>query len=895
MGTVYVSFDEVLDRRVAIKVLNASEETAHRRVLREAKAMAQLSHPHVVQVFEVGREEGRDFIAMEYVDGPSLDDWQFDAVHSWQEVLAVYQQAGEGLAAAHAAGIVHRDFKPHNVLLRVKDGIVQAKVADFGIARNDELVDSADLDGGRVAALGRNVETAGPRGSPAYMAPEQFTDATITAAADQYSFCVALWEALHGRRPFQADGMALQLQLALDGRPHDPPSGTHVPNWIRMVLSRGLAPEAADRHASMTALLTALDRDPGRNRRRWVAGLGVVVAAGALAWSWPTPEQPCSGAAAKLEEVWNDVRREAIGRAFAATQVPYADTTWDSLRAKLDVYAQDWVAMHTDACQATTVRGEQSSESLDLRMECLHRAHVQLDIVTGMLENADERVVREAGDLLNVLDAVEQCGDVARLRAERVPPRPENASRVDALRTKVARARAEIQIGRYQDGETLLLEAREESSDLEYLPLSIEIDLELGFVYRPLSRPTESLEAYRRALRASTRLLDRTSMFRATVGLMYVTGHLQRDPDGALPYLELAMGLAHGNSERRSSLLRIQGLLAEGRGQLAEAESFHREALEVHDELPQRDPKITIRLRVSLANVLVMQDRPEEAQSHYDRALATVAEHLGETHPHGIAILSNLGALYGRSGRHEQARDTFARALSAYEALYGPDSRYVGMSQVNLARAHEDLGDYERAIELASASRQTYVRVMGPKSRGAGGATSVLASSYRALGRLDQAEASYRDAIEIMKDTQDRRPLAQAYSGLGWTLNMQSRFEAAMTAFESAMENAPDDAFRQRTRVGLGTAQVELGRFDDALPILKAAWTTMETNAGSLRRVNAFSLAQASWETSNDPAVRGRALDLARIAASEAAEDDEQAIAAAAKAWLDEREPDPPQ
>jgi WD40 repeat protein/predicted Ser/Thr protein kinase len=284
MGVVYVAYDEQLDRRVAVKLLRntvASSE-AQVRLEREAQAMARLSHPNVVTVHEVGRHDGQVFMAMEFVDGEDLRQWLTRSKRDWREVVAVFLQAGEGLAAAHEAGIVHRDFKPDNVLVG-NDGRV--RVADFGLANSVNTVagpvDPSLSDSQR--RLGVALTRPGAvMGTPAYMPPEQFRGAATDAQADQFSFCVALWEGLYGARPFKGKTL-LELSMAVAaGEVIEPPQDSAVPTWLRAVMLRALAAEPSARWGSMREMLDVLARDPEARRRRIALVLGFSLAGLAL-------------------------------------------------------------------------------------------------------------------------------------------------------------------------------------------------------------------------------------------------------------------------------------------------------------------------------------------------------------------------------------------------------------------------------------------------------------------------------------------------------------------------------------------------------------------------------------------------------------------------------------
>jgi eukaryotic-like serine/threonine-protein kinase len=245
LGVVYAAHDPELDREVAIKLLRTGDGE---RLRREARAMAKLAHANVVPVYEVGAHDGRVFIAMELVDGRTLRRWVADARPDWRRIVAAYVDAGRGLVAAHAAGIVHRDFKPDNVMI---GGDGRARVTDFGLAH----------------------EASASAGTPAYMAPEQHAGRELTPAADQFAFCVALYEALWGARPFTGDDLYAAKTV---GGIAEPPAESPVPRRIWLAIRRGLASRPGDRWPSLDALLAVIAAAPRRRVLRWVV-IGVVV------------------------------------------------------------------------------------------------------------------------------------------------------------------------------------------------------------------------------------------------------------------------------------------------------------------------------------------------------------------------------------------------------------------------------------------------------------------------------------------------------------------------------------------------------------------------------------------------------------------------------------------
>jgi serine/threonine protein kinase len=264
MGMVYAAYDPDLDRKVAIKLLHVgASETASEgesRLLREGQALARLQHPNVIAVHDVGTFQGQVFVAMEFVDGLTLRQWLQASPRGWREIAAVFSAAGHGLAAAHAAGLVHRDFKPENVLVGL-DGRV--RVLDFGLAR---IEISEAPEGAERNAAGSLTLTGAFLGTPAYMAPEQYARGTTDARTDQFSFCVTLYEALFGQRPFHGTTIA-ELELEVK-RPPSPPSRMDIPDWLRLLVLRGLSANPEARFLSMEELLFALDADPESLARR---------------------------------------------------------------------------------------------------------------------------------------------------------------------------------------------------------------------------------------------------------------------------------------------------------------------------------------------------------------------------------------------------------------------------------------------------------------------------------------------------------------------------------------------------------------------------------------------------------------------------------------------------
>ncbi len=291
MGVIYRARDPKLEREVALKLVRTEmldDQVESSRLLREAQALAQLSHPNVVQVHEVGEAEGQTFIAMELVEGIPLDKWlQQEPLLGWKDCLRAYLQAGAGLAAAHAEGLVHRDFKPGNAIIDRKG---QVRVLDFGLARQATVTaieehenTSTETDAKDTKLDTLVTQTGAVLGTPAYMPLEQFHGRPADARSDQFSFCVALYEALYRERPFDGRTVAALEASVEAGRVRPAPKTTAVPVKLWQVLERGLATKPQDRWPSMEALLAELQRFVIPRTTRWWAVSMAVVGLGLLA------------------------------------------------------------------------------------------------------------------------------------------------------------------------------------------------------------------------------------------------------------------------------------------------------------------------------------------------------------------------------------------------------------------------------------------------------------------------------------------------------------------------------------------------------------------------------------------------------------------------------------
>ncbi|MDQ3263763.1 MAG: serine/threonine-protein kinase [Myxococcota bacterium] len=525
MGVVFRAYDKELDRAVALKVLHQSEDEggtpAASRLLREAQAMARLSHPNVVGVHDVVVLQRRVCVVMELVEGVNVREWlRSEPRRPWKEVVEVFRAAGEGLAAAHDAKLVHRDFKPDNVLVG-QDG--RARVTDFGIARlastdpEKVLTPGAlktpagagtetfhTLSGGTVggSTLGDTITREGQVvGTPRYMAPEQFEKLPADFRTDQFSFGVALYEALYGQHAFEGKKASEWLEHARRGEVRPPPPSSPVPMWIHRILVRTLSADPAGRFQSMRELNLALGRDPSQRRNRLLAGAGVaaavVLALVAVGQSLRARAQLCSGAGDKLAGVWDPLRREQLRAAFTATGLPFAEDSSSRAQQVLDDYSSRWATTHQEACLATRVRGEQSDQVLTLRMGCLQQRLDAVAAMTDLFARADASTVGKAKQLLDGLPRLETCSDVSRLTARLPPPEdPQAAAEVERIRKELTRSMVLSEAGRVKEAGEIARPALAAAQQLDHPPLIAEAETNMAVVLSNENRPQEALELF---------------------------------------------------------------------------------------------------------------------------------------------------------------------------------------------------------------------------------------------------------------------------------------------------------------------------------------------------------------------------------------------------------------
>jgi serine/threonine protein kinase/tetratricopeptide (TPR) repeat protein len=842
MGAVYAAYDPELDRKVAIKLILADpsgDAGDQQRLLREAQATAQLNHPNVITVHDVGTHESRVFVAMEFVEGSTMRDWIESGPHPWPAVLERMIAAGRGLAAAHRIGLVHRDFKPANVLVG-DDG--RLRVADFGLARKVGDVESepsarrrsedeARLITSRHSTLASKLTMTGARvGTPAYMAPEQCRGVEVDARADQFGFCVALWEALYGERPFAGDNLAA-LTLAIEGGEiREPAHPDRAPAWLRRVVQRGLAPDPAARWPDMDALLAALAHDPNARWRSWsIAGtvlLAASVIVAAFALEQPeTSSHPCEGAESAFAGTWDDDDRTAITEHFEQRN---AKATADVLLPRLDRWAEEWRGQWRDTCEATQVRHEQSEDRFDRRMTCLERRRrrmagfvdllrgaegdLLLDALSGLdrvgsplaceretlvghVDPPSDEALRAEVDRLTVeLDAVGAllyANDLERVEQEIAALEPKVAATAWApLQTELLWLRGDL-LGRrreFEASERALTEAAESAIAIGDDRLAIEALIsQADFVTEWEPRTSESLRligvarALAERLDSPPDLLSRIERTRARVHQL----------DGKLPLsLEAAeKALAHAQKAEAEP-----GLLTADAEYVISAAYYrmgkYAEGLE-HVDRATRLWTATlgpVNGRLTKAHNMrglyaVAQGRYLDAVAEFEAELVITEARYGKDHLDVSDVLANLSTAHQRGRQPLEALATSERALAIREREVGPDNLYVGHALSNQANILRDLGRLDEALAQAQRARTIILAVRGPEHPEMIIMHVVLAGIHGAGGNHEQAREDLLVALDLL-----HRP-GQANSHFEYSILVGlARNEAALGQAEQALE-----------------------------------------------------------------------------------------------------------
>jgi tetratricopeptide (TPR) repeat protein len=784
MGEVYSAYDPKLDRRIALKLLDerTTSPMSADRFSREAQALARLSHPNVVAIYDAGDFVDRLFLAMEFVEGQTLAEWLRSTPRSWREIRDVFAACGAGLAAAHEAGLVHRDFKPQNVMVG-RDG--SPRVMDFGLA-----IDSAEIAPGDAPSFDVTASGSAPAsrtlaltrtgvllGTPLYMAPEQFLKRPTDARTDQFSFCVSLYEALYGQRPFPSDSLSTLFEAVVAGRVREPAQRTRAPSFLRRLLLRGLAADPAARFPSMRALLEALRHDPVRRRRN--AAIGVAVAAIAMAAAvggqrlTTRGARMCRGGEDKLAGIWElgaaGERRSAIHRAFLGTGRGFAEDTWNRVSALLDAYDRRWTETYTDACEATHVRGDQSLEAMDLRMTCLEGPRGAFKALSDALSRADPAVLIEAVNGAHALPPLDRCSDIPALQAA-VPPPADGATRarVAALRKDLAEVKALSDTGQWPAARRRAGPLVDATRAVGYAPLLVETMATSAWLEAESGHPADAAKIYQKAVWSAIAAHRDDIATEAASALVGMNGYYLNRAEEADKWAEVGQAL-------------LQRL---GPGHDRIASWFYQ------DRAVARERKGDY----------------QAALADLDRALALKRRVLAPNHPDIAYTLHTIANVRDEIGDYPAALAAADEAVEIFRNAYGAESPLLGKPLGSRGETLAFLGRYaeaERDLRLTAERFTSWVGVDHPWT----------AYPMTALGKTLIAERRLREAISLLENALRIRESSEPNA----ELVAETRFALARAYWEAdqnrararSLATAARDTYRSLTEHGKAANEID--------------------------------------------------------------------------------------
>lgn len=789
MSTVWEARDEALGRRVAIKLLQPiwSSDRGD-RLRREAQALARFSHPNVVQVYEVVEIEGLTAVVMELVEGPTLRQWQEQSPRpGWKECVALYVQAGRGLAAVHAAGFVHRDFKAENCIV---DEAGRVRVLDFGLVtreHDEETLQDPEPWPANGSVDARLTQTGTLVGTLAYMPPERLLRRSggDGAAGDQFSFCTSLYEALYGARPFCGQAES-ELAAAIEqGLVAPVPRRSKVPPGVRRSLLRGLAAEPSRRWPAMEDLLAKLE-SIAAPPMRW-RGLGIATASSAavvaamLMVMGGSSEPQCAGAGAQLEGIWDDERRQAVQAAILGTGTQHATDTWARIEPALDEYSRRWVAKHTEVCEATRVFEAQTEEDMGLRMHCLSSQRIALREAVGVLRQSDETTRANAIELVASLPDLSRCDDLEALQAQMpLPEDPEQAAAVGDARARLFRVRARREGGAYASSGDDADAVVEEAMQLGYEPLVAEALLERGELWtkwlerdahaeswlelgapgdprsRKLHRRQAEVdleEAYDLAVRIEHRQVETRA---ASLLARLVSDDPSRFHE-ANRWGRTALSLA----ERRGTdavlmaevanamVLVAWGWRAPDELHRSEMLALQRRALALYEDARSSSYPAVAETFESAGDVLLRGKDPERAQEQYENALGINERLLGSSHPAVAAMLEKLGNALLKQHEPEMALEAYERALAIEHAELGVWHPSAARTWTLIGMALHMQGRLEEALTCHELALDMMVATFGRENDAVIGILSEIGFVLRDQGRIEDALVYYEESIAI--------------------------------------------------------------------------------------------------------------------------------------------------
>ena len=812
-GAVYVAHDPELERDVAIKLVLPRKGREgpkwEARLVREAQTLAQLEHPNVVTVYDVGvdTDSGGVYIVMELLRGRSVRAWlKHEDRPAWQHVVDAFLGAARGLAAAHAVDVVHRDFKPENVML-TPSGV--ATVIDFGLARDVGELDSTRISSvsGEIRAMpdGRALTSVGTvMGTPPYMAPEQHTLGKVGPAADQYALCVSLFEALYGIRPFVAPDVEALYEVKCSMSFEPLPKGHGVPRAVHAVLLRGLNPVVDRRWPSVKAFAQALE-SAARPRRRVLAWTGGAAAAVALAVLGAVQLQPAEDRCRALEsdaaEVWSGARAAGLQERVLGDASVAEATTWASAQGRLESKMESWGGALARSC----------TTSATPNLDCLEQWLRDAESVVQVLES-DSTPLLSMVSVVDALPPVQAC----EIGGGTAVARPD-------LRRDLVRARALLRAGSGEEALALADAVMSQATASEDGPLLAQAGLAAGLIYAERER----LDDARRVLVDAVGHADAVGLdavaAEASIVLVRVSGAMGRFDDA-----HRWNALAQARIARVGSPLYLQNLLLGARAFSLIYEGDYAGAYALSQTLVAQLPEDkTFERARAMANVAITAfeiGRMHEARVVSGDARALMASVLGKQHAAVGRIMADEGRYAAAAGEIEDGVAMMQQAVEILEAAGGPNDPYALNTKRTLAHYLSRLGQDEASLTMLEQTYASTVALYGEAHVRTATTAFALADQYLMAERAKDAVPLVRGALASLTELYGAGSprLAVGAELLGRALALQGKQDDARDVVLEALSTLTDATPGEReSKVNLTMVLAGLdddaGRLDDAV------------------------------------------------------------------------------
>jgi len=854
MSIVYAAFDPELERKIAVKLMHPAshpqrEQGRQARLLREAKVIAKLTHPHIVTVHDLGMYEGQLFIAMEYIKGQTLRQWLHEAPRSLEETLYRFLQAGEGLSHAHQMGLLHRDFKPDNVMLATEGSL---RVMDFGLSRrlanpttspeNKEdqkqiphsLVDDepSEQESEEQAESPALTQAGAILGTPAYMPPEQLYGQPLDARADIFAYCVALYEALYGERPFSGKTLLERIQCIKQSRLFRLSGDNSVPLWLQKVLKKGLSFALEQRYPSMESLLSELrdglatDSLPKKPSEKSGAFLwiGLFLGASLVFGGWwqntsrktkshgtkktfqrsvltkRSPEQnqrisPCSGAKEKLAGVWDAKVQHKIQTALNRTGMSSKTSYWKRLRGVLDQYTKTWQATYAQACRATHVLKEQSAHLMDLRMTCLNERLEELRAFTQQLTTANRASLYNGVQGAYQLRTLDTCSNAKSLLARVKPPKDNRTKkRVLHIRRLLAKVQALSWAGRYQESLKTLQRAKRMLKGIRYRPIEAEVHYFLGVLSFRKGSVKEALNYLQQAIWSAqaggTQRLEVLTWGRMAKYTGKMSNH--RLAEYYRKHMKATLERLGRDDALERELLHNYGLSAFLEGKYYSALQFFFRGTSIQSAKRRisrpNDQVAQARFYHNIGLCYQALDHLDSAQKMFQRSLELQKELFGKEHPSLANTYGAMASILLEQKKHKQARVLLKKA-SLLKQKWG--KRHYGLAHIfsDLAIWAMQTRDWKQAaiwnqrsltlLQQGLSKQHPYVAIVNTHQ----------AMLEQLQGKYERAVALYNRALGIFKK---RYRKAHVHTGLtlfflGEVCRKQGKLKRALAYYNKAL------------------------------------------------------------------------------------------------------------